>query len=146
MTLEILKAKEELRNLIDAYAYLGDEKKISEQMGLFTKDATYTVYMNGVVIANTTGTDVLEKEFSGHASQVKTYFTLNGQHTAKINGDTATGISFSQLKMIRENEGKDVITDYSVKYEDKYVFQDGRWLIKERVGYFLIIEARALSN
>lgn len=39
MTLEMLSTKEELRNLIDAYAGLGDEKKISEQMGLFTADA-----------------------------------------------------------------------------------------------------------
>lgn len=145
MTLEILKTKEELRDLIDAYAYLGDDKKISEQMQLFTKDATYKVYMNGAVVANTTGTDVLEKEFSGHAEQVKTYFTLNGQHTVKIDGDKATGVSFTQIKMVREAEGKDNITDYSVKYEDTYVRQDGKWLISERIGHFLILEARPLN-
>ncbi|MBF6643883.1 MULTISPECIES: nuclear transport factor 2 family protein [Chryseobacterium] len=145
MTLEILKTKEELRDLIDAYAYLGDDKKISEQMQLFTKDATYKVYMNGVLVANTTGTDVLEKEFSGHAAQVKTYFTLNGQHTVKIDGDKATGVSFTQIKMVRENEGKDNITDYSVKYEDIYVLQEGKWLISERIGHFLILEERSLN-
>ncbi|MVT08764.1 nuclear transport factor 2 family protein [Chitinophaga tropicalis] len=146
MTLEILKTKEELRNLIDAYAYLGDEKKISEQMGLFTPDAVYKVYMNDFLAANVSGTDTLEKEFSGHASLVKTYFTLNGQHTVKIDGDTATGVSFSQIKMIRESEGKNILTDYSVKYDDKYVHQNGKWLIKERIGYFLIVEARPLNN
>ncbi len=143
--LETFKAKEELRNLIDLYALLGDEKKISEQMKLFTKDATYIVYMNGSIVAKTTGTDVLEKEFSGHASQVKTYFTLNGQHITDIKLDTASGISFSQLKMIREAEGKNVITDYSVRYEDKYVLQNGKWLIQERIGHFLILDSRALS-
>ncbi|TLX26617.1 nuclear transport factor 2 family protein [Chryseobacterium indologenes] len=146
MTLEILKTKEELRDLIDAYAYLGDDKKISEQMQLFTKDATYKVYMNGVLVANTTGTDVLEKEFSGHAAQVKTYFTLNGQHTVKIDGDKATGVSFTQIKMVREVDGKDNITDYSVKYEDIYVRQEGKWLINERIGHFLILEARPLNS
>lgn len=147
MSLEIIKTKEELRELIDAYAYLGDEKKISEQMSLFTKDAAYKVYMNGALVADTTGTDVLEKEFSGHASQVKTYFTLNGQHTVQIEGeDTATGISFTQIKMIRESEGKDIITDYSVKYDDKYVRQNGKWLIKERTGHFIIIEARSVNS
>ncbi|EJL68894.1 hypothetical protein PMI13_03434, partial [Chryseobacterium populi] len=55
MSLEIIKTKEELRELIDAYAYLGDEKKISEQMSLFTKDAAYKVYMNGALVADTTG-------------------------------------------------------------------------------------------
>lgn len=146
MSLEILKMKQELRDLVDAYAYLGDNKKIAEQMELFTPDASYKVYMNGVEVANTTGTLTLEKEFSGHAAEVKTYFTLNGQHTVKIDGDSATGVSFSQLKMVREKDGKDIITDYSVKYEDTYVRQNEKWQIKGRIGYFLIIETRALSN
>jgi hypothetical protein len=87
----------------------------------------------------------MESDFNLHASQVKTYFTLNGQHSTKIDGITATGISFSQIKMIREIEGKDVLTDYSVKYEDKYVFQNEKWLIKERIGYFVMIESRTIS-
>jgi hypothetical protein len=144
MTPEISKAKEDLRTLIDAYAYLGDEKKISEQMGLFTPDAVYKVYMNDTLVANTTGTETLEKEFNGHAAQVKKYFTLNGQHTVNITGNTATGISFTQIKMIRDTEGQQVITDYSVKYEDTYVNTNGKWLIKERTGHFLIVEARPI--
>lgn len=146
MSLEIMKSKEELRDLIDAYAYLGDDKKIAEQMKLFTPDATYKVYMNGVEVANTTGTAKLEQEFKGHAAQVKTYFTLNGQHTVKINVGTATGISYSQLKMVREKDGRDTLTDYSVRYDDKYVYQDGKWLIKERIGNFLIIDSKPLNN
>lgn len=146
MTLELLTAKEKLRNLIDAYAYLGDEKKISEQMSLFTPDTVYKAYMGDFLAANVSGTENLEKEFNGHASLVKTYFTLNGQHTVKVDGDTASGVSFSQIKMIRESEGKDILTDYSVKYDDKYVFQNGKWLIKERTGYFIIVEARPLNK
>lgn len=145
MTLETLKIKEELRDLIDTYAYLGDEKKISEQMGLFTPDVIYKAYMGDFLAANVSGTESLEKEFNGHASLVKTYFTMNGQHTVKIDGETATGVSFSQLKMVREVEGKDILTDYSVKYDDKYVCKNGKWFIKERTGYFLIIEARPIA-
>lgn len=145
MTLEVLKTKQDLRDLIDNYAYLGDEWKISEVMDLFTPDIIYKVYMNGALVANVSGRESMESDFNLHASQVKTYFTLNGQHSTKIDGETATGISFSQIKMIRENEGKDVLTDYSVKYEDKYVFQNEKWLIKERIGYFVIIESRTIS-
>lgn len=146
MSLEILKTKQELRALIDAYAFLGDDKKIAEQMKLFTPDASYKVYMNGVEVATTNGTDALENEFSGHAAAVKTYFTLNGQHDVILNGDTATGVSFSQLKMVRENGGKDIVTDYSVKYEDTYIRREEKWLIKARVGHFLIVETRVLGN
>ncbi|MCX8525662.1 nuclear transport factor 2 family protein [Chryseobacterium formosus] len=145
MTLEILKTKEDLRNLIDDYAYLGDEKKITEQLDLFTPDVTYKVFMNGALVADVSGRENMESDFNLHSSQVKTYFTLNGQHTTKIDGETATGVSFSQIKMIREADGKDVLTDYSVKYEDQYVFQNGKWRIKERIGYFVIIESRTIS-
>lgn len=145
MTLEILKTKEELRNLIDDYAYLGDEWKISEVMDLFTPDLTYKVYMGGNLVATTYGRETMEKEFNGHAAQVKTYFTFNGQHTAKIDGKTASGISYSQIKMVREVKGKNILTDYSVRYDDNYVLHNGKWLIKERVAHFLVIESRSLS-
>ena len=145
MTLEILKTKEDLRKLIDDYAYLSDEWKISEVMDLFTHDVTYKVYMGGNLVGNTSGRETMEKEFNDHASQVKTYFTLNGHHTVKIYGETALGLSYSQIKMIREVEGKDVLTDYSVKYDDQYIFQNGKWLIKERIAHFVIVESRTLS-
>jgi hypothetical protein len=74
MTQDILNTKEELRNLIDAYAYLGDEWKISEVMRLFTEDAVYKVYMGDLLVANVNGTAELEKEFNGHAAQVKALF------------------------------------------------------------------------
>lgn len=146
MTLEFLQAKEDLRQLIDDYASLGDEKKIPQVMALFTPDAVYSVYMGGVQVASTTGTETLEKEFSGHAAEVKTYFTLNGQHSINVDGDTATGVSFTQIKMVRASEGPDILTDYSVRYDDQYVRQDGKWLIKARTGHFLIVEARPLSH
>jgi hypothetical protein len=145
MTLEILKTKEELRNLIDDYAYLSDEWKIAEVMALFTPDVTYKVYMGGALVADVSGRENMEKDFNHHASLVKTYFTLNGQHTVKIDSKIATGVSFTQIKMIREIEGKDILTDYSVKYDDSYVFQNGKWLIKDRVAHFLIIEVRPIS-
>ena len=146
MTSEILKTKEELKNLIDTYAYLGDEKKISEQMGLFTQDVVYKAYMGDFLAANVSGTQDLENEFNGHAALVSNYFTLNGQHIVKIDGDTATGVSFTQIKMVRESEGKNIISDYSVKYDDKYVCQNEKWLIKERTGYFIIVESRELKS
>lgn len=145
MTLEILKNKQDLRDLVDNYAYLSDEWKISEVMDLFTPDVTYKVFMNGTLVADVSGRENMESDFNLHASQVKTYFTLNGQHTTKIDGETATGVSFSQIKMIREADGKDVLTDYSVKYDDQYVFQNDKWLIKDRIGYFVMIESRTIS-
>ncbi|TDX87062.1 nuclear transport factor 2 family protein [Epilithonimonas xixisoli] len=146
MTLEILKTKEALRNLIDDYASLGDEKKISEQMDLFTSDLTYKVFMEGNLVADVSGREKMERDFNLHSSQVKTYFTLNGQHFVTINEGTATGISFSQIKMIRKADGKDILTDYSVKYEDFYIHQNEKWFIKDRIAHFLIVESKTIAN
>ncbi|MNR38309.1 hypothetical protein D3C85_1564020 [compost metagenome] len=114
-------------------------------MDLFTPDLTYKVYMGGNLVGNTSGRTTMEKEFNAHASEVKTYFTLNGQHTVKIEAEKASGVSYSQIKMIREVEGKNILTDYSVKYDDQYVLENGKWLIKERVAHFVIVESRTLS-
>ncbi|MCI9845974.1 nuclear transport factor 2 family protein [Flavobacterium pectinovorum] len=146
MTLEFLEKKEKLRKLIDDYAVLGDEKKITEQMELFTPNITYKAFMGGIVVSEVSGKTNMEKEFIGHASLVKTYFTLNGQHEVQIDNDTAFGVSFAQIKMIREVDGKNVLTDYSVRYDDKYVFQNDKWLINYREGLFIIIEERLLTS
>lgn len=146
MSIEILQAKLELRELVDAYSNLGDEKKLEEQMSLLTPDHRYTVYMGGQLVADVSGTKQLLEEFKGHAALVKRYFSINAQHTVEVNGDTATGVAYSQLKMVRDQDGKEVITDYSVKFDDTYVRQNGTWLIKIRIAHFIIIEARTLQG
>ncbi|MEC0180800.1 nuclear transport factor 2 family protein [Paenibacillus peoriae] len=146
MSLEILQAKLEIRELADAWSNLGDEKKTSEQILLLTPDHKYKVYFGGQLVSEVSGTKQLEEEFTSHASLVKRYFSINAQHVVKVDGDTATGVSYSQMKMVRDEEGKEVITDYSVKYDDIYVRQNGTWLIKERTAHFIIIEARTLQG
>ncbi|WP_258171238.1 nuclear transport factor 2 family protein [Paenibacillus sp. R14(2021)] len=146
MSLEVLQAKIELRELVDAYANLTDEKNITDQMLLFTPDTRFKVYMGSQLVSDVIGTKQLEEEFTGHASIVKRYFSINGQHVVKVDGDTARGVVHSQIKMVREEDGKEVITDYSVKYDDTYVCQNGTWLIKERASHYIIIEARKLHG
>ncbi|MFK9116254.1 nuclear transport factor 2 family protein [Peribacillus frigoritolerans] len=146
MTLEILQAKFELRELVDAYLNLGDEKKTSEQMLLLTPDHRYMVYFGDQLVSDVSGRDELEEQFKGHASLVKRYFSTNAQHNVQVDGDTATGVSYSQQKMVRDEDGKEVLSDYSIKYEDTYVRQNGTWLIKTRIAHFIIIETRVLQG
>ncbi|MFB5762093.1 nuclear transport factor 2 family protein [Paenibacillus medicaginis] len=146
MSLEIVQAKIELRELVDAYANLTDEKKIDEQMLLFTSDGRYTVYVGESLLSEVIGTKQLGEDFKSHASEVKRYFSMNGQHVVKVDGATATGVVFSQIKMVRDEDGTEVITDYSVRYDDVYVCQNGTWLIKERTANFIIFDARPLQG
>ncbi|MNC54599.1 hypothetical protein D3C75_1040900 [compost metagenome] len=146
MSLETLQAKSELRELVDAYAALTDAKRISDQMLLFTPDTSFKVYFGDHLVSEVTGTKQLEEEFNGHVASVKRYFSTNAQHIVKLDGDTATGVVFSQMKMVRDEEGKEVITDYSVQYHDVYVRQNEKWLIKERTSIYIIVEARPLQG
>ncbi|SFF46966.1 SnoaL-like domain-containing protein [Paenibacillus algorifonticola] len=147
MSLETIQAKLELRELVDAYATLTDEKRISDQMLLFTPDTQFKVYMSDQLVANVSGTAQLEEEFNGHVSLVKRYFSLNGQHVVNVDGDTATGVVFSHIKMLRDGEeGTEVLTDYSVQYHDVYVRQNEKWLIKERTSKYIFVEAKVLQS
>ncbi|MCW3790065.1 nuclear transport factor 2 family protein [Paenibacillus sp. LS1] len=144
MSLEILQAKSELRDLVDSYATLTDAKKIADQMLLFTPDTRFKVYFGDQLMSEVTGTKQLEEEFNGHVALVKRYFTTNAQHVVNVEGDTATGVVFSQIKMVRDEDGKEILTDYSVQYHDVYVRQGEKWLIQERTSQYIIIEARPL--
>ncbi|WP_245608652.1 nuclear transport factor 2 family protein [Saccharibacillus sacchari] len=137
--------KAELRELVDAYATLTDEKKITEQMMLFTPDVDFKVYMGGQLVSDVKGIVQLEKEFNGRVSLVKRYLTLNGQHSVSMEGDVPSGVVFSQIKMLREQDGQEVLTDYSVKYTDTYVRGNGTWRIQSRASDYLFIESRVLQ-
>ncbi|WP_145317311.1 nuclear transport factor 2 family protein [Paenibacillus xylanexedens] len=144
MSLEILQAKSDLRGLVDSYATLTDAKRVADQMLLFTRDTRFNVYFGDQLMSEVIGTKQLEEEFNGHVAAVKRYFTTNAQHVVNVEGDTATGVVFSQIKMVRDEEGREVLTDYSVQYHDVYVRQDGKWLIQERTSHYIIIEVRSL--
>lgn len=145
MSLEHLEAVSELRKVVDAYAILTDEKKILEQMDLFTPDTRFTIYIDDHLISDIKGLEQLQQEFMTHVNEVKRYFTINGQHQVTVHGDTAEGIVFSQMKVIREEHGVDILSDYSIQYHDLYVHQNGKWLIKERKEYMIMVEARPLQ-
>ena len=144
MSLEILEAKSELKELIDTFSNLADEKNISGQMPLFTKDTIVKVYMGEELLFDISGTKQLEEVFTGFTADVKRSYHMNGQQVVKIDGDTATGIAYCQVKLVSEEEGKEVVMEHSIRYNDKYVRQNGTWLISERISHFNITEKRTL--
>jgi hypothetical protein len=60
MSLEILQAKAELKELVDTFSNLADEKNILGQMPLFTSDTTVKVYMGEELLFDISGTKQLE--------------------------------------------------------------------------------------
>jgi hypothetical protein len=72
-------------------------------------------------------------------------YHINGQQTVEINGDTAHGISYCQVVLIGNIDGKEMQRKAGVRYSDTYVKQNGKWLIKKRVSNFMYSQVQAVQ-
>ena len=55
--------KQALKELVDTFSNLADEKKVAEQMPLFTADAVVNTYIGGELVFAMTGRAEIEKVF-----------------------------------------------------------------------------------
>lgn len=144
MSLEVLVAKSKIKELVDTFSNLADEKKIPEQMFLFTPETVVKVYIGENLVFDILGTKQLEEVFTGFTANVKRSYHINGQQVVNVEGNSATGISYCLVQLITEENGKEIITQHSVRYNDTFVLDNGTWLIKERISNFMITDVRAL--
>jgi hypothetical protein len=146
MSQEILEAKSALKALVDTFSNLADEKRIPDQMLLLTPDTNVQVYMGDGLMFDISGTQQIEETFTAFAANMKRSFHMNGQQVVEIDGDSATGITYCQVKHVSEEDGREVITDSSVRYHDEYIRQDGRWYINTRIARFTVNDKRTLQS
>ena len=137
--------KEEIRNLVDQFSNLADEKNPDAQMELFTSDAEVTITMNGE--SRTMDYDQTEEAFTRVLTNTDSLYHMNGQVSLEVNGDTATGTVYCRVVLVDENEdGVKMETDEGVIYHDEYVKQDGKWLIARRNSNFIYQDIKPLST
>ncbi len=116
-------------------------------MPLFTEDAQVTTYIGGQLFADMTGRTQIEKVFGDFLANFHTVYHLNGQHTVTFTSETtAEAINYCAVKLVGEQDGKQVLQDHSVRYQDSYIKQDGKWLIAKRIANFMISESRELGR
>ena len=138
--------RQALKDLVDTFSNLADEKRVAEQMPLFTEDAQVTTYIGGKLFADMKGRAEIEKVFSDFLANFHTVYHLNGQHTVTFRSETeAEAINYCAVKLVGEEEGKQVLQDHSVRYQDTYVKQGGQWLISRRIANFMISETRVIG-
>ena len=146
MNTQQLIERQALKDLVDTFSNLADEKRVAEQMPLFTEDAQVTTYIGGQLFADMTGRAEIEKVFSDFLANFHTVYHLNGQHTVIFTSETtAEAINYCAVKLVGEQDGKQVLQDHSVRYQDRYVKQDGKWLISKRITHFMISETRIIG-
>src|ERR1700757_2681582 len=92
-----------IRELVDAYAYCADRRDATGQMALFTEDTEFLVYMdshNPSPTQQLRGRAALAPVFD----ELNTYVTtmhFNGQSTAVLDGDRASGVTYCLAHHVR---------------------------------------------
>jgi hypothetical protein len=123
-----------IRELFDAYAHCADRRDADGQKALFTHDTRFAVYMNGPGTEPSyvlDGREALTTVFADlNQYQATTHF--NGQSTIELDGDRATGESYTIAHHLFTLDGERKIMIAALRYLDTYAKVDGSWLFAER--------------
>ncbi|WP_455920306.1 nuclear transport factor 2 family protein [Priestia megaterium] len=135
-----------LRELVDNFSILADEKNVWKQTELFTKDATVESYVNGELTSSLKGTKEIGETFEHFLANFETVYHTNGQHVVSINGDKAEGTLYCSVALISNENGKKINNASGVSYKDEYVYKNGRWLIAKRTSNFMWSDRKELNQ
>jgi len=123
-----------LRELFDAYAHCADRRDAEGQKALFAEDTRFAVYMDGEGTEPTyvlQGREALTPVFDDlNRYEVTTHF--NGQSTVTIDGNRATGESYTLAHHLFTEDGDRKIMIASLRYLDTFTKIDQSWYFAER--------------
>src|ERR1700745_113909 len=123
-----------LRDLFGAYAHCAARRDAEGQKALFTDDTVFAVYMDGEGSEPTYvlhGRDALTPIFDDlNRYEATTHF--NGQSTITLDGERATGESYTIAHHVYTEDGTRKIMIASLRYLDSFAKTDGRWDFAER--------------
>lgn len=143
---EELIARQELKELVDNYATESDKNNQDYYVNVFTPDCHVKVYFGGQLGMDLTSVEDVIREYKGFGA-AKESFHMNGQQLVEFQDDShATGTCYALAHLVNEVDGKDKITVHGVRYYDKYVKVDGRWLIAERDQHFVFSDTREIGK
>lgn len=134
-----------LKELVDVFSILADQKETDKQALLFTEDATVESFMNGKSTGLLKGRKQLAEVFAGFLKQFDVVYHINGQQSVTITGDKASGTSYCLVTLIGNENGKMMKNTMGVIYHDNYVKQNGEWLIAKRESNFTWSEKTELK-
>ncbi|WP_373741854.1 nuclear transport factor 2 family protein [Neisseria sp.] len=139
--------RQAIKTVVDVFSNLADDKRVAEQMPLFTQDAAVNTYIGGELVFAMKGHGEISKVFTDYLAQFSKVYHLNGQQTVDFQSETeARAVSYCLVKLVGETDGKPGLLEHSVRYQDRFVKEaDGQWRIAERTAEFLISETRTLA-
>jgi hypothetical protein len=137
-----------IRELVEAYAHCADRRDAKSQMGLFTADTHFVVYMDAKdpkPSQELHSSEALAPVFAElNRYQATTHFV--GQSTVfTLTPDRATGEAYCLAHHVTVSGAKRSLMVASLRYHDTFVKVDGAWLFAERLLYVDWVDERALS-
>jgi SnoaL-like domain len=137
-----------IRELVEAYAHCADRRDAKGQMGLFTFDTHFVVYMDAKDPTPTQDlhsreafapvfADLNQYDATTHFVGQSTIFTLEANR--------ATGEAYCLAHHVFMKDEKRCLMLASLRYLDTFAKKDGAWLFAERLLYVDWLEERPLS-
>ena len=123
-----------LRELFDAYAHCADRRDAEGQKALFAEDARFAVFMSGPGTEPTyvlEGREALTPVFAD-LNQYEATTHFNGQQTVVLDGNRATGESYTIAHHLFVKDGQRQLMIAALRYEDIFAKLNGAWLFAER--------------
>ena len=137
-----------LRELFDAYAHCADRRDAKGQKALFTEDTRFAVYMDGEGSEPTyvlQGREALTSVFDDlKRYEATTHF--NGQSTVTVDGNHATGESYTLAHHVFTEDGGRKIMIASLRYLDTFSKLNGSWYFGERKLILDWSETRSMTD
>jgi ketosteroid isomerase-like protein len=144
--LQLIEDKMALKELVDSFSILADQKDVDTQVLLFTEDAEVNTYHEGKLIGTFKGRENIGKAFAGYLANFTHVFHINGQQIVKVDGNHARGTAYCQVYLKGTLQGKNVEITDGAYYNDEYVKQNGRWLIAKRTTHFVWQNIKELAG
>lgn len=135
-----------LRELVDTFSILADQKDVQNQVLLFTENATVDSYIDGQLTSSLTGTKQIGEAFQNFLNLFETVYHMNGQHKVSISGNKAEGTLYCLVDLIASEDGKKIKNSSGVQYNDEYVYESGKWLIAKRTSTFVWQDRKELNQ
>ena len=136
-----------LRELFDAYAHCADRRDADGQKALFTDDTVFAVYMGGERNEATyvlQGRESLTPVFAD-LNRYEATMHFNGQSTVTLDGDRATGESYTIAHHVFTDGGTRRMMVAWLRYLDVFAKIDGGWYFAERELILDWSETRAIT-
>jgi SnoaL-like protein len=137
-----------IRELVEAYAYCADRRDAKGQMGLFTADTHFVVYMNAKGPKPSQELHSREELAPVFADLNRYAATMHfvGQSTIlTLNRDRALGQAYCIAHHLTVDGEKRHLMIAHLRYVDTFAKINGAWLFAERLLYVDWLEQRALS-